>query len=1507
MMPICTPVNLRELLSLAAAKGLKLWLDGEKLAVRAPKGVMDAELRLALAEHKADLIAFLRQQSVSEPPSRIPRSPAPELAPAPLSSGQERLWFLTRLVPGSALYNLHVRVGLRGPLNPDTLQRSLSMLVARHDALRTSFPEIGGRPCAAVAPRLEFELPRVDLSALDVEARQREYERLCTEHRTAAFDLLRGPPWRMLLVGLAREEHALLITQHHIVTDGWSVGILIAGLGELYRTLAAGERVSLPELPIDYVDFARWQRELLTAEDTQRSLSFWQQQLAGLPRLQLPTGRAPCAEPTHRGDTRDFRLSPALSAALKELASRHECTLFVTLLAAWVALLHRYSHQTDFAVGTVTAGRDRPELNELLGFFVNTLVLRCDTADAPSFIALMKRLRGVLAAALAHASVPFDAVVRATGTPRGPGLNPLIQASFILENLPAPSVAIPGMSWSVHTEKADGGVEGTAKFDLGLTMIEREGALDGTIEFATDLFDPAMIARLTGHLQVLLQAAVKQPELPISALPILTDSERRQLLSEWNDTAWEFPRKACIHELFSEQARRTPDGAAVRFAERTWSYAELDARTSELAQRLAELGVGPDVLVALCIERSLEMVLGILGILKAGGAYVPIDPSYPQERIDFMLKDARPAAILSTAAQRPRLRLADAPILDLEDLPESRVAGRSIAYGNRASASNLIYALYTSGSTGEPKGVLNIHQGLVNRILWMQKQYQLRPSDRVLQKTPFSFDVSGWEFFWPLLIGACLVMAKPGGHRDPAYLKQLIEEEGITHLHFVPSMLRVFLEQEGLRTACRSVQKVYCSGEALTVEQAQRFAARLPHAELHNLYGPTEAAIDVSYYACRPSVAEASIPIGRPIANTQLYVLDAQLQPVPIGVSGELHIGGIGLARGYLNRPELTAQRFIADPFSADPGARLYKTGDLARFRPDGDIEFLGRSDHQIKLRGCRIELSEIESVLASHPEVAACAVMAREDVPGDPRLIAYVVARRGGSLDDSQLSQHLLKKLPDYMLPAAFVQLPALPCSSSGKLERKALPAPAQQRGSDSFVAPRTPVEQSLAALFAAALQLDRVGLHDDFFARGGHSLLAAALVARIEQISGKTLPLADFFRAPSVAALAQRLSGDDELSGPPPLSTDAALPADLRLPLSTAARPPRSILLTGATGFVGAFLLHELLRLHPVRVRCLVRGGGDAAALLRLRAAVAGWELAVDWQRVDAIAGELAADQLGLTDARWTELAETCDCIVHCGSEVHHTRGYASLRAANVGSTVEALRLSATGRGKRLCLVSTLSVAEATPGATEETPLAPPWQGSGYTQTKWVADRLLLTAAAAGHDVTICRLGLVVGDSEKGRIQLSGYWYTQALRACALTAAVPEGLDLPLRAVPVDLAARGIVARAFSADARPITHLGGRERLTTELLVEALRECGISVERLPRERWLERLHRAAARDPELARLLLLLQETRGAPFAEPSAQTGDTLLRELGLEPPPLKSALAASMGYLRRIGAV
>jgi amino acid adenylation domain-containing protein len=1069
----------------------------------------------------------------------------------PASFAQQRLWFIDQLTPGRATYNIPSALRIRGKLDVEVLKRALEEVTRRHETLRTRFVTVSGELQQVIEDRVDVQLPVNLICVVGDEEREVEAMRLARAEAQQPFDLQQAPLFRGKLLRLGALNHVLLFTMHHIISDAWSTGVLIEEVSVLYDAFSLGQPSPLPELPIQYADYSTWQRECLEGGTLEPQLVYWKQQLLGSSMLMLPTDRPRPASQSQNGATCDFVIAANLTQKLKKLAEEQGATLFMVLVAAFQTLLYRYSGQHDIAVGTPIAGRSSSATEKLIGFFINTLVLRVDLSGAPSFTGLLQRTKEVTLEAYAHQDIPFEKLVEVLSPERNLGSTPFFQVMITLQNAPQSDLRL-GAAALQPFDVVD---NGTSKFDLLLQLREDgSGTLTSSLQYSTDLFEAASVTRMIAHYQMLLSGIVADPSQSIAVLPLLTAKERKQVIEEWNRTEHEIPQGTLV-ELFEEQVQRSPAAIALIYDEEQLTYRELNERSNQLGWRLRELGVGPETRVGLIVERSIEMVVGLLGVLKAGGAYVPLDPDYPPERLSYMLESAQITVLLTQKRLREQMPPFSGQLLELDGEEErSRIAEQNSENLDVVRLpEHLAYIIYTSGSTGRPKGVMNSHGGLLNRLLWMQGEYRLSPADVVLQKTPFSFDVSVWEFFWPFLEGATLVLARPGGHQDPSYLALLIEERQITTLHFVPSMLAVFLDDERPKR-CKSIRRVVCSGEALPTELARRCLASMPWAELHNLYGPTEAAIDVTYWKCLANDARSSVPIGKAITNIRLYVVDEVMNPVPVGVPGELCLGGVGLARGYWNRGDLTAERFVPDGLSGRRGERLYRTGDLVRWLADGNVEYLGRLDHQVKIRGFRIELGEIEAALQEHEGVRQAVVIAREDEVGDKRLVAYILAAAEQQVSEGELREMVKLRLPDYMVPASFVMLEALPLTVTGKVDRKALPAPDRSSVQNVYVAPSTPVEQQLAGIWSQLLRVDRVGINDDFFVLGGHSLLATQVIVRIRTAFRVDVPLRQLFDASTIARLAKIIEQLMETSAKQKIPPIVRVSRDRELQLSFA-----------------------------------------------------------------------------------------------------------------------------------------------------------------------------------------------------------------------------------------------------------------------------------------------------------------------------------------------------------------
>ena len=1122
-------------------------------------------------EQQALLMRWLEDRpSKSESPEKshttIPR--VSQVGDMPLSFAQQRLWFLDQLRPGSAAYNLGYAIRLSGPLDAGALRRTFAALVARHESLRTTFKVEDGEPRQVIALEAGHDLTFTDLDHLEASRREEEVRRLCAVESLRPFDLSAGPLMRTTLLRLSADEHVLLFTMHHIISDAWSMGVLVREVGVLYGAYARGLGSPLAELPIQYADYAAWQRGWLKGEALEAQLSYWRRQMAGAPPvLELPTDRARSPARGYASARRTCEVGAELSGALRRVGRGEGATLFMVLLAGFAALLSRHAGQEEVVIGTPIAGRTEAETEGLIGVFINALALRVNLEGDPTFQELLRRVKAVTLGAYEHQALPFEKLVEELTTERDMRYTPLFQVALVLQNTPMTPPKLSDLRLS--TVELDTRL---TKYEMTVTVEETESGLAVTFEYARDLFEGETMERMLGHWLRLLTAAGADPGLRLSQLPLLTEAEGEQL-EGWNRTAEAWASGPLLHELFEGQAARTPDAAAVVFAGGQLTYAELNERAEGLAHHLADMGVSPEVVVGIMTERSPEMVIALLGVLKAGGAYVPLDPAYPRERLAFMLEDSRAQVLLTQERLLGQLPEYEGLIvgLDAGGRPVTGLrAGKSL---RRAWAENLAYVIYTSGSTGRPKGVMVSHGAIANRLLWMQGRFPLGGTDAVLQKTTLSFDASVWELFSPLLAGARLELARAGGERDAAYLAAAVAERGVTVLQLVPSMLRAWVEEEGA-ARCAGLRRLFCGGEALGAELAGRFG-RLLGAELVNLYGPTETSIDATFWPCRRDdevdgaegergdAGGVTAPIGRPISNVEVHVLDGLMRQVPVGVAGELYVGGAGLARGYLNRPGLTAEKFVPDPFKGKPGARLYRTGDVGRRLADGSLEYLGRADAQVKVRGYRIELGEVEVALKSHAGVGECVVTAREEAGGHKRLVAYVVPTGGPALTTDLsgptadgLRAFLEAKLPGYMVPSAFVMLAALPLAPNGKLDRRALPAPEPGHAAspESYQAPRTLTEKLLAEVWAEVLGVERVGVNDNFFALGGDSIRSIQVRA-LARKRGLKFSLPQLFRHQSILELAPETTIEAV-----PAETKLARPFDL-VSVDDRARLPRDL----------------------------------------------------------------------------------------------------------------------------------------------------------------------------------------------------------------------------------------------------------------------------------------------------------------------------------------------------------
>ncbi|VEP13753.1 Linear gramicidin synthase subunit B (fragment) [Hyella patelloides LEGE 07179] len=1118
-------MNSIKLLKELVIKGWKFWNNGDKLLYDAPSEQLTSELLAQLKQHKVEIIKLLQKE--------------PDIFNVhPLSYSQKALWFIWELEPESAAHNVVFSARIFDDLNVALFRAAFIELVDRHPCLRSTFPKLGEQPIRQVHQNFQLDWRQIDASSQD-EAEL--YSRVVGESKRS-FNLAKELIIRIRLFTISASEHILLITIHHIAIDGWSLDIILSELPKLYQAKVNGVCASLTTLKNSYSDYVRSQEELLEGTEGEKLFHYWESKLEGeLPVLNLPTDKPRPAIQTYNGASIIFELSEQLSQKLKQLAIDNNATLYMTLLAAFQVLLYHYTGTDDFLVGSPVAGRLQSQFREIVGYFVNLVVLRGNLSNNPSFKEFLNQIRQTVNEALIHQNYPFSLLVEKLQPYRDSSRSPIFQVSFALQQLRQSRNIQNSFVDKIGKNIYWGGLKSEplkipqqeGQNDLDLEILEGSSSIKGSFKYNTDLFNSQTIERMVGHFQNLLEAIVENPDQKVGSLNLLSESERHQLLVEWNDTATEYPSDKCIHQLFEEQVEKTPDAVAVIFEEQQLTYRQLNQRANQLAHHLQNLGVKPEVLVGICVERSIEMVVGLLGILKAGGAYVPLDPNYPPERLSYMLADSNVGVLLTQDSLQESLPEHNAQVICLDtDWGAIKQYSKSNLNAG-ASFDNLAYVIYTSGSTGKPKGVMIIHGGMANYLNWCTKTYNIADGVGSVVNSSIGFDATITSLFAPLLVGGKVVLL-PKIEEIEALKAALSSGTKFSLIKITPAHLEILshlleFEQINIQT-----QAFIIGGEALSEKVASFWQQYAPTTGLINEYGPTETVVGCCIYKVeKQSFSGGNIPIGRPIANTEIYILDSPLQPVPVGVPGELHIGGDGLARGYLNRPQLTSEKFIENPFNKSSSKRLYKTGDLARYLSDGNIEFLGRIDNQVKIRGFRIELGEIEVVLASHPQVNQTVVIAVEESTGNKRLVAYIVA--DSEITTQQLREHLKAQLPEYMVPSAFVILSTIPLTPNGKVDRQALPAlDINSTREHEYVPPQTETEKHIAVVFQEMLQLEKISIYDNFFELGANSLILLRINSKLQEKLSMELSVIDMFTYPNIKSLSQHIANRNTTKPP-------------------------------------------------------------------------------------------------------------------------------------------------------------------------------------------------------------------------------------------------------------------------------------------------------------------------------------------------------------------------------------
>lgn len=1356
---------------------------------------------------------------------------------------------------------------------------------------------VGGELSQFIAPPQTIALRTQNLPALPADS-PGLYEALrphIAGEMAYSFVLTEGKLFRATLFQQTEREHFLLIVTHQGVADENSIERIPAELMDFYneKTPAGAEhQTAAPEPPGSSVD------------ESAEPINWWKTRLNGLQNLELPADFPRPSPPSHRCLNGRVFLAGQAVLGLKRLADEEGTTPQLVVQALLRALLVRSTNQQDFAIGISVPDHNRTSSPDLYGPYSNLLPMRIEQPSSWTVREAVRAERDAFDDIKQRGKVHLDTILEALRLERDMTRHPLFQAVVRVST----GVYLPGAGGDCEVERVHL-PRLFSLFDLSLTISLQGDVLDGWFNLSADLFRQETVQRIAEQFEEFLSSSIATPDKPIADLSLLSTAERDKILRQWNATEAPFPAEDLLHELFERQALRTPEHVALEFEGASLTYAQLNEQANQLARYLQRRGIREGSFVGVCLERSLDLVIALFAILKAGCAYVALDPDYPRDRLGFMLEDAAPSAVLTHRKLAALFPSTQANLVELDEVRPHVLSEDRSNLERKISPDDIAYVIFTSGSTGRPKGVMNHHRGVCNRIWWMQQAFRLTTEDAVLQKTPFSFDVSVWEFFWPTMAGARLVVCKPGGHRDPDYLTDIIKTRHITTLHFVPSMLQIWLESGGAES-CNSLRRVICSGEALGAELQRRFFDLCP-GELHNLYGPTEAAIDVTWWRCQRGDEGHTVPIGRPIANIRLYILGEDMQPVPIGFPGELFIGGVGVARGYVNRPELTAERFLPDPFV--PGGTLYRTGDVCRWREDGVIEYLGRSDFQVKIRGFRIELGEIEQALLQNAAVGQAVVVAK-NIGTSKQLVAYVVSTPGKAIRRAELREHLQHMLPEYMVPAAIMVLKQMPLSANGKLDRKALPEPdlgPETRRQDS--SPRTDVEQQLMDIWSNLLGTTLLSVHDNFFERGGHSLLVMQMLFMIRTTFGEQLSVHSIFNAPTIAQLG-RLLTRKSVSGPPPSTrvppTDLLGDAVLTPLVSVVDRAslssyhPKNILITGASGFLGAFLTHEILQQNQKKVYCVIRADSAQNAAERLRQNLSKrglWWGGMD-SRIEAIPGDLGKPRLGLDDRTFQRLTNEVDTILHNGALVDFVRPYLLLKPANVDGTVEILRLAASGRPKPVHFVSTLSVFPPVKHGEQrieredsELDFLPERLHGGYAQSKWVGERLCFQARDRGLPVNIYRPGVVLGPSGTGN---AVDFFHMLVKGCIQLGLAPH-LEVHFNLTPADYVAPAIVDIMLSnAPRNKAYNFVNPQRLRWDDLLAWLSEQGYEFARCSFAEWVATLRQTVEQGEEnvLASLLYFLAEMPPEALQFPwfSATETEEALRKTPITCPPANHTL-------------
>lgn len=1356
----------------------------------------------------------------------------------PLSPAQQRIWFLQKLEPEDTSYNMPFGLKLVGKVDYSRCRQALDILAQWHDSLRTVFPVDDGKPYIQVTEENMIQIE--EFTKDDI----KQIDEFMVEYCSKPFSLETGPLCKIALVDMGNDVSYIVFVVHHIIFDGISTVVFMNQFVDIYNRLSHNQPIEKPKEISSYRKYAYEQNQWLETEQAKKSLDYWKSELEGeLPILDFPVFHDDSCKV--EGKRYSYCLDNELVSDMERYAKENKITPYILLLSAYGILLEKYTGAHDILVGSPFGNRTNMEMMQMVGIFINTLPMRLKPEDDLTIKEYLENVRKKYNKAFQNQGLPFDTIVKHVDIDRTSDAMPVYQTMFAFQNYGIKVKELDGLSIEPHFI-----YNNSAKFDISLSVGNETDGLTAVFEYRTDKIPSWMVENMAREYEVIIQKMIAQPEQKIKELCPLTKEQKNKILYEFNDTKKDYQRKDIIFELFQEQVEQNPDAEAVRYRDKFLTYKELDERSNQLANYLVQNGIKPDQLVGILMERSIEMVVAIYGIVKAGAAYVPIDPEYPKNRVQYMAENAQLTILLThhQADVSDLLSEFSGEVVYLDDKDATYLTESVICPKVELTGKNLVYMIYTSGSTGNPKGVMNTHEALCNRVLWMQDGYQLTNEDTVLQKTPYCFDVSVWEFFWPLIVGARLVMAEPGGHRDAAYLCETIQKNHVTTMHFVPSMLNIFMMDKGV-VECKSLKKVFCSGEALNLASTNRFFELLPTVELHNLYGPTEAAIDVTYWDCSRHYPRNIVPIGKPIKNLMIYVLNENLEVVPIGAFGELYIGGLGLARGYYNRAELTAEKFVKNPFVDEEGARIYQTGDIVRYDQNGIIEYFKRKDFQVKLRGQRIELGEIEAAIEQLDCIERAVAIVYKTKSGFQDLMAYIVKKT--DVDEKELKESLKASLPSYMVPSFFSEIDEIPLTSNGKVDRKKLQSIEikDRLGEKEKILPRNETEEKLCAVCKEVFGISSISVDDNFFDIGAYSLMIADLVYRINDLFHVDMKFKFVYENPTVELLAKYFEMQQEQNASVDLKADVSQIVKQEFPPVGPMSTADGVFLTGATGFLGAFLLERLLE-EEREIYVLVRAKDEEQAMKRLKENLKMYGLEGKGleEKVKAICGDLAKTKFGLSDSVYDSLSRKVGYIIHNGALVNYSYPYAMLRQANVLATDEMTRLAAVNGTKQIAFTSSLHVfsdgdsKKLNPITEKDFPDCVEELKIGYSQSKYCAEAILKARSEDGIPTKTYRLGRVGGSDVTGAVQNRDFIW-MLVKICIELHAMPD-IPMELDFIPVNFVADFIVSETFNNHNTGCYHVFNERSLMLSDLFDCIKEEGIAIQKVSLQEWLSLLY---------------------------------------------------------------